>query len=65
MNDIYSRIISDIGLSPVNTTLLIIIFVLVKQRLTELESQLMDLIKRNDRVERSLIKVGIDLLERE
>lgn len=65
MDALYNSIINSLGLSPVNTSLLVVIFFLVRQRLLFLETQVEEWVKRNDRVERSLIKAGIDLLEME
>lgn len=61
MDDLYHSLASSLGLSPINTALLVAIFFLVRQKLSFIE----EIAKRNDRVERSLIKAGIDLLEME
>lgn len=65
MDAIYHSLTDSLGLSPINTALLAVIFFMVKQRLTELEESLEKEMKRNDRIERSLYRAGIDLLEME
>jgi hypothetical protein len=65
MYDIYNSLTNSFGLSPFNTALLAVIFLMVKQRLKELEESLQREMKRNDRIERSLYRAGIDLLEME
>jgi hypothetical protein len=62
---LYTSFTSSIGLSPFNTALLAVIFLMVKQRLTTLEESIEREMKRNDRIERSLYRAGIDLLEME
>lgn len=65
MDALYHSLADSLGLSPVNTALLLGIVFLVRQRVALLETQVEEWAKRNDRVERSLIKAGIDLLEME
>ena len=65
MDAILNSLGSSVGLSPFNTALLAVIFFMVKQRLTGLEECLEREMKRNDRIERSLYRAGIDLLEME
>lgn len=65
MDAFYHFVVDNLALSPLNTALLGIIFFLAKQRYTEQAETLTHLQKRNERVERSLIKAGIDLLEME
>lgn len=65
MDALYNSLVTGLGLSPVNTALLAIIFLMVRQRLTGLEESLKREMKRNDRIERSLYRAGIDLLEME
>lgn len=65
MDALYTSLTSSIGLSPFNTALLAVIFLMVRQRLTGLEESLEREMKRNDRIERSLYRAGIDLLEME
>lgn len=65
MDALYHSLSDSLGLSPINTALLAVIFFMVKQRLTGLEESLEREMKRNDRIERSLYRAGIDLLEME
>jgi len=65
LDAVYHSLVVGLGLSPVNTTLLAIIFYLVRQRLALIEETVKLEAKRNDRIEKSLYRAGIDLLEME
>lgn len=65
MDAFYTFLTSNFGVSPLNTTLLLIIFFLAKQRYEDQAEKLIHVMKRNERVERSLLQAGIQLLDME
>ena len=65
MDAFYHNIVVGLGLSPVNTSLLAVIFFLARQRFSYFKEEIVKVAKKNDRVERSLIKAGIELLDME
>lgn len=63
--DVYNGVIASLGLSPINTSLLVIIFMLARQRYLSQEEAIEKQQKLTDRIERSLIRAGIELMEME
>lgn len=63
--DVYNGVIASLGLSPINTSLLVIIFMLARQRYLTQEEAIEKQQKLTDRIERSLIRAGIELMEME
>lgn len=63
--NVYNDLVANFGLSPVNTSLLVVIFVLARQRYQAQEETIARLGKLVNRLERSLLSAGIELYEME
>lgn len=65
MVNVYNDLVANLGLSPVNTSLLVVIFILARQRYQAQEETIAKLGKLVNRLERSLLSAGIELYEME
>lgn len=65
MNDFYSFFINNSGLSHINAGLVIIIFLLARQRYLALAEDAHHALKRIQRLEISALKAGMNLVDLE
>lgn len=63
MENAFFNWLASLGLSPLNTVLLVVIAWLARQRIMGIISDVKACDKRQDRIEKSLIAVGIPLIK--
>lgn len=62
MSDAIHDWIISLGLSPLNTILLVVLALVARQKIIQLMDDVSCCRRRNERIERSLIRIGIKLL---
>ena len=65
MDALYSWFINGSGLSPINTGLLLVVFILARQKINELVRTIEGCKRRIERNERTMIRHGLRLMELE
>ena len=65
MDAFYSWLANSSGLSPINTGLLLVVFILARQKINELVRTIEAFKRRIERNERTMIQHGLRLMELE
>ena len=65
MDALIAEFVRDIGLSPLNVVLAACVVYIVRERYHAIQADLVIVMQRNERLEKSLLAAGIPLLELE